>query len=79
MALQESDCLFVWPQTRLPLCSLSYMTVYDEVAGSGRLVKRCTRVRSEVFSLYGNGVRAINTVQAACVLEIFGKGAHTEL
>lgn len=49
-----------------PLC----VCVYNEVAGSGRQVKRCTRVRNEVFSLYGNGVRGfICTALVVCVLE----------
>lgn len=53
------------------------LSVYNEVAGSGRRVKRCTRVRNELFSLYGNGVRGfICTALAVCVLgNIRGVGA----
>lgn len=56
-----------------PLCMC--VCVYNEVVGSGIQVKRYTRVRNEVFSLYGNGVRGfICTALAVCVF-----GSHRAL
>lgn len=39
--------LFVWEWARLPLSPKSF--TYDDVGRSGREVKLCTRVRSEVL------------------------------
>lgn len=59
----------------LPLCMYVCVCVYNEVVGSGIQVKRYTRVRNEVFSLYGNGVRGfICTALAVCVF-----GSHRAL
>lgn len=77
-ALQERDSLFVWQQTRLPLPSLFCVCVCSEVAGSRSRVKRYTRVRSEVLSLYGNGAMGF-ICTALCVWENWSGPADTEL
>ncbi len=55
---------------RVCVCVCVCVCVYSEVVGCGRQVKRYTRVRKEVFSLYDNGVRGfICTALAVCVFE----------